>query len=346
MKIALWGSYSEGNFGDDLMALAFARTCIDQGATVSGFCVPESFARHGIAKADTLTELLRQADLCVIGGGEFLFRSAPLKRLLRSYFRRFEVSCADLADAVERATVPLAAVSVGGDGTTHFQRLSRDRRRLFGSRHLISATVRLPSDLQTLSRLGNRAAYFPDALLATPLLFPFRNEGARKTLRVGLNLHRSLGISFVERLREHLKGRADVELVAIRSHSERSGHDYELAAADVDGAIEEHRYLDPIDTSRFLSSLDVVVSSKLHVGVVALAYGARFISFGGKPKARSFVATIGEGEYYPSNEVDRALAAVATSISDVATGSIHVRRTTQHAEAAYGHFRTLQSLVS
>lgn len=313
-RIALWGSYSEGNFGDDLMALLLAEACKSTGASVVAYRTPPLFeSRYGIERAESLDDLLAGADLCVVGGGEFLFRRALIKYLARRYLRRFENSCAELAHHAERRSVPLAAFSVGGDGTTEFRHLSRQRRALFGSPMLRYASVRLRSDLATLSGTGARIDHFPDVLLATAELVHATQAPRQKraAARVALNVHRLLGIRLVQQLRNRLVQGREVELVIVRSHLAGSGHDYELSARDVGGGVEEHHYRDPRETAGFLATCDVVVSSKLHVGVVAMSYGGAFVSVSGKPKAREFMTSVGNPHVYSGADAVRIPGVVA-----------------------------------
>lgn len=346
MRVALWGSYDEGNFGDDLMALLLAQACQRAGANVVAYRTPDVLStKYGIERADTLADLLRGADLCVVGGGEFLFKGAPLKQMVRGYLRRFEANCRQLARAVSGASIPLAAISIGGDGSRQMESLSRGRRELFGSPNLTYASVRLPGDVAVFEGSKAKVEYFPDVLLATSGLIECSTRLEKRRVQIGINLHKKVGRAFVERLHDAIRGRSDVELVLLRSHLPTSGHDYELEAGDVRDVHEEATYTEPLEMVKVLAGLDVVVSSKLHVGVVAMSYGARFISYSGKPKAREFLATVKSPHAYSASSMDLALRAAVASISET-----HLRSPSESVadakSAALHHVQTLQRLAA
>ena len=79
----------------------------------------------------------------------------------------------------------------------------------------------------------------------------------------------------------------------IRSHLVDAAASYEIMPTAFGESVQLHRYRDPKETAAFLGSLDAIVSSKLHLGVVALSYGVPFLSFSGKGKTRAFMRSIG-----------------------------------------------------
>ena len=55
-------------------------------------------------------------------------------------------------------------------------------------------------------------------------------------------------------------------------------------------------YLDPADTVAAVRAMDLLVTSKLHLGIVARALGVPVLAIGGHPKIRRFYESIEEGE--------------------------------------------------
>ena len=103
MKVAIWGSYNHGNFGDDVMAVLFARAVAAAGATPVVFRMDGDLARrYGIATEDELGPLLEGARLVIMGGGAML-AGGGLRKQVQRWYRDYDRDFARLASAAERA---------------------------------------------------------------------------------------------------------------------------------------------------------------------------------------------------------------------------------------------------
>ena len=73
MKIAIWGSYNHGNYGDDIMAIQFAKALMDEGFEPWVYRLDKDLAdRFQIHSTSSLDELLDESPICLIGGGAML----------------------------------------------------------------------------------------------------------------------------------------------------------------------------------------------------------------------------------------------------------------------------------
>ena len=295
MKVALWGSYNHGNFGDDAMAILFARHLERRGYQPVVYRLDRSVAAtEGIAVADGLDELLRDAAVLVLGGGGLLVGDLLLRRLVVSHARAFERDFTVLHDALRRRRIPAIAVSIGGDGRGIRTVLPAGRRALFSDPLLASASVRLRGDVDLLAALGRRAVHYPDVLLDIATLLPTTSV-ARKLgrARIGINLATKVAGGLRPMLLQLARANADCELVCIGSHLPSHGFTYEMTLeGDMPNVTQEH-YRSPGQMMALLELLDVLISSKLHVGVTALSMGVPFLSFGGKGKTRGFLEQVG-----------------------------------------------------
>lgn len=288
--VFLWGSYDQGNFGDDLMAVLIGTYLLDHGHSVTIF--GEGWSENVNRKFRSSSEVfdaVGRADMCIIGGGEFLFRDNLIRRLIRRHPRKFEAQCIDFLNACEAHGKKFFAVSVGGDGTADGRRLSPSRRRLFSSQFCVGGTVRLKGDLLLSRNIGFSVKYYPDILLSTPVFYRTGFDSPSDQITVGVNL----SVNSYRKVRGILHRLANKETSLhvrfILSHTIKSGHDYEIQG---DPALPRSSSVQYSEVGRFideLAHLDIIVSSKLHVGLVSAAYDATFISYQGKPKANLFV---------------------------------------------------------
>ena len=306
MKVAVWGSYNHGNFGDDAMAILFARHLDRRGYKPVVYRLDRAVAAaEGIAVADSLDELLEDAVVLVLGGGGLLVGDSLLRRLIVSHARAFERDFAVLHDALRRRRIPAIAVSIGGDGRGIRTSLPAGRRALFSDPLLGAASVRLRGDVDLLAALGRRAGYYPDVLLDIATLLPttfVAPEPGRA--RIGINVATKVASGLRPMLLQLAGANADCELVFIGSHLPSHGFTYEMMLEGNMSNLTQEHYRSPGQMMALLGSLDVLISSKLHVGVTALSMGVPFLSFGGKGKTRGFLeqAGLADAIFAPGDE--------------------------------------------
>lgn len=295
MRILVWGFYSQGNFGDDAMALLVTRRLRDNGADPVVFGSAPHLEEH--LKCAFVERLDRSEGVSglIIGGGGLLTNPGRLKYLIHPGWIGEKRILRELRDWLRREGVPAVAVSIGGDG----RRLLRLKADVFRELFL-PGTVRLRSDLEVLAadRIeGYRQ--FPDILWCSDLILgeelPVRGtNGGGGPVRVAINLKkRNAEPSHIESLRETARGFGG-DLVSLRSHVDVERYDYEYVhrnceVADYTGDVAEF--------VRQLSEFDVVVSSKLHVGLTAMSLGIPFVSYQGPLKAKQALTEMGLSEF-------------------------------------------------
>ena len=82
-----------------------------------------------------------------------------------------------------------------------------------------------------------------------------------------------------------------------------------MRAEEESERVKIFRHRDPLDLVRFLETLDLVVSSKLHVGLTGISQGATFLSCCGRPKTHAQLREV-SGELVREETAPELLAAI------------------------------------
>jgi polysaccharide pyruvyl transferase WcaK-like protein len=292
MKVGIWGSYNHGNYGDDLMALQFATVLKQMGADPWVYRLDSKLAeRYSVHTTHSLAELFQAARFCLIGGGAMLVDQQYISADMEQDFQ-------DLYQACLQHKVPIFPISVGSGGRGVATDLSGARTQFWQNVACKASTVRLQEDVALLNTMGKEAIYYPDVLLTTNQFWNInvqkQNDGK---LHVGINLGKSVyEKSLVARLYLTAHIRKDIVFHFIRTHLPGYPTTYEILPGQDSPNIRQHHYADILDTLSFLSSLDLLVSSKLHLGLTALTLGVPFYNFCGASKTQSFLTSIGARE--------------------------------------------------
>jgi len=278
-RVALMGFYGHGNFGDDAMAVLLGRFLRQAGIPFSVYRLCEAYAApNGFRVARSPEELLEDADVLLWGGGGLL---VPWSNLL--YRVLFPGVAGAFDNLVKRAIQKghrLMACSVGGDGSCP-QRLTPGYKELF-ARAASFMTVRNPQDLAILQRLGIPGGYFPDlmwlACEGMPLP-PRRADG----LRIAFDLYpshllRRFAAYLLPVLAQLTRARRDCQFFFLDSTNQCRKPYRGLGMLIRGPNVRSHQFSAPDDDLRFLASLDLLVSSRLHTPVAALQCGVPAIS--------------------------------------------------------------------
>lgn len=286
IKAAIWGSYNYGNYGDDIMALQFAQTLKANGIQPWVYRLNHDVAsRFQTQSTDSIDELLEQAEFCLIGGGAML-ESGP-----SVMDQDFE----DLRRASTKYRCPVYPVSVGGDGQGILSQLSRQKEAFWTSDYCQNPTVRLTNDVALAQLLNKQATYYPDVLWTVKDAWGIvPKQSADGKIHIGINIPNSAAARLmVHQLNAVATVQRDIVFHFIRTYLPTSPIDLELLPKSRSPFIQQHVYTDPKETLEFLSTLNLVISHKLHLGLTALALGVPFLSLGGKGKTKSFLREIG-----------------------------------------------------
>jgi hypothetical protein len=286
MKASVWGSYNYGNYGDDIMAVQFAQALKDEGFEPWVYRLDQATAsRFHIQSTGSIDELLNQAVFCLIGGGAML-ESGPSEN---------DPDFKTLYKASSEQHCPVYPVSIGGDGRGILTQLSPEKQQFWTSDCCQHPTVRLTSDIAFLQMLGKKATYYPDVLWTVQKFWDIPPKASTSGItHIGVNIPISRAAQIlVHQLNAIALVRRDIVFHFIRTYLPTSLVNLELMPKLDSPFIKHHVYTDPKSTLEFLSTLDLVISHKLHLGLTALALDVPFLSLGGKGKTRSFLKEIG-----------------------------------------------------
>jgi hypothetical protein len=341
--IGLIGSYHPRNFGDDLMAVIFALSIKRAGGQPLVWGLDRTLGeRYGVEWCESLDRLCEEAEVVVLGGGHFL-SARP-----REQFRRRRATKPGWLGAVEHSGLALYLASVGGSGGRSYEQLGRSRASwILRSPSLRGGTVRLPNDVAGLANLRPElpVAYFPDVVLSSPDFLGVRTETRQTSVdRVGINLsRRRLGrrASTIRRIAQCHRG---VEFVYIDSHAASSECHFEF----VPTALRSNESVvfcdDPKGALEMIGSLDLLISSNLHLGVAAMALGVPFMSVGGREKTQAFLSDVRS----PGVSADwRSLSAIPEidSLASILRSETDWKSVEEHVGGSLGHLDFVRSLV-
>jgi polysaccharide pyruvyl transferase WcaK-like protein len=135
-----------------------------------------------------------------------------------------------------------------------------------------------------------------------------RDEFESDELRIGVHVHTiktelegSGVVSLVRKIVNHAPASRTVRVYYI--HDQTKGGTHPSRSVRAENLIREAfpdsvviPYREPIDTLRAVSAMDLVITSKLHVGVVARALEVPVLALGVHPKIRRFYEALGEAD--------------------------------------------------
>jgi polysaccharide pyruvyl transferase WcaK-like protein len=102
--------------------------------------------------------------------------------------------------------------------------------------------------------------------------------------------------------------RKDVDFIFYEIHPEDEGR-FDAFSSNLEMSHCTRQILTDIeDACREVSSLDVLITTRLHFGVMAMSYGIPSIAFAGAEKTRLLYNRIGRGEFYwPREDLHKIL---------------------------------------
>ena len=306
-KIALFGWYMYGNFGDDVMAVMLSRVIKAEGFHPVVYKLPRYLAEsEGIERADTIEALLDGAAACVLGGGGLLVSgdhpAFTAFLTLDDEFRRIARICSDSA-------IPVWGVSIGGTGGGCAARLYPGLATLLASGVIRGVTLRLQGDKPLLDAFDIPSQHFPDIVFLAPDFWPSASTTGRRKVLVTNNL----GDSFAGRTLVGFLNRCGPRVLGLAARDVGTQH-----ASVVDGDYQptgRRRFLyeDIQGLADLLSDAKAIVSSKLHLGIFGMTYGALFFSYDGKAKTIAQLQELGlESQILSARDLPRFVATLRT----------------------------------
>ncbi len=358
IKVAIWGSYGYGNYGDDLMAIQFARCLKTLGTHPVVFRLDSALATaYGIETTPSVVELLRGASFAVFGGGPVLSDGPHGRGRLVEAYREKKKEYEDFRAALVGFRCPLYLLSVG----SNFSAGSQNRPAPFREAVLTSglcrlATVRIEDDIEAFyNGYGIRSRHFPDVNLNAGSIWSPTAKGRHKWAKahVGLNLpHLYCRIVPVLRLTALICRIQYTFIQTIRPAAGREVLMSEVLPERSSPLIGKHIYKDPADVLSIIASMDMVVSHKLHLGVSALAIGVPFLSIAKSAKNHAFFESINASEASWANCPERnkklALLRLITYRKRIRqfANNFNFEEVERQRELSRGHLECLRVIVA
>lgn len=287
MKVAVWGPYNHGNFGDSIMGLMVARRLLACGAEPWLYRYdPETAARHGFRSSSSLDEVFRDAAFGVFGGGTLL-----LEPLVGTPAEAFEQDLRDLLAVLQATGCPFYCLNGGGDGTpASARRLSPTQWELLRG-HVRGATVRTGVDRDLLAGLGVEAQLHPDMVLALRPAPPsgVRNRSAARPLHAGVCVGGRLAPLWFWNALTRWAGIHRGTVYHLFTPHHHSTH----ALPPPGSCWRTHTFRDPAETASFIASLDLLVSNYMHPLVAALSSGVPVVCLDRRPKSVAVLRGLG-----------------------------------------------------
>ena len=311
--IALHGAYRHGNFGDMLLLGIYIRWIRE---TYPGCRVILPFLRtnlKGLVNADGrgLAELLRASALVYGGGGYFGEpNSGRTLWAMRNTWRHVPVG---LIARIRGIPIAISGVGAGPLSSGLARRLFV---RLFGWARAVA--VRDVESRDFMARYGveaDRMVVTADAALSLDesSVTPEALAEARRKLgalpgswRIGFNVAHSIRLRGMDPLLDDLRtfaaGHPQAAFVFFLDEGAGRGESYHVArmAREIERRVAAPAvvvpYRDPDQVLGLIQALDLVITTKLHVGIVACALGTSVLAFPAHQKTRRFYEQIGAAD--------------------------------------------------
>lgn len=288
--VGLFGTYWIANYGDDLMALLFAKHLREAGHDVLVYGLNGYEGQFGISVTNDAKALVEQSDVLVLGGGGYLVPRAV--KFTSSFHCRMEEACHTIASRVRQQAKPLFAVSIGGAGEgTQPEQLPPGWRALL--KEMRGITVRNAGDVTLAKQFCDDVEHHADVVWLAP-------ELARPEPTTPLPDNTILMNYPV--IRDDPSPRAwarwarrELPWILRRKALERRmpGHQVQPMPAHVTAHGQATMMDNMLLILDKLRQCPVVVSNALHVGMTSLAAGNGFVSFHGPAKTRVFMEEVG-----------------------------------------------------
>jgi polysaccharide pyruvyl transferase WcaK-like protein len=294
MKILIWGYYSEGNFGDDAMGLVFAEEIRKLGYEPVLYGDGSHLREYIVAAITQSLPDAYPASTAILGGGGFLTSLGWRQRWFGSFSRMEKARLGELEKWLREKKVSLVPISIGGDRS----KISPIKRHIL-STYCVSGTVRLRSDLVSLEK--NQIMNFKqhaDILWLLPEILEIHHDPDRACSKVGFNIKTRHASSKLRFAAEDSVSPFNLKPVNVISHVDSKKYNYENRHDDWDTLAYTGNIFDFV---REISNLSVMVSSKLHVGLVALSLRVPFISYRGPEKAKAALKELGLDDFIAGN---------------------------------------------
>jgi polysaccharide pyruvyl transferase WcaK-like protein len=288
ITVGLFGYYGRHNFGDDLMATLFAREIHGCGAECVVFGWDANLGhRYGSETTRSLDEFVERSDLVIYGGGGAL--------LPQSNNQPFSKLIGELVDECNRRSVPLACLSIGGAGLPLCDVTPATRRRLVDS--AMAVTVRDPNEMLLLRDACVQAEFFEDVVWTAAAAFPclHRSHSDAAVARIAVNLYpdASRRLQLDAAFAAISKQQGEAKWHFVESHTFPAEYRQAYAPTVPCDRFEAVQFQSVEEGLEILAGCDLVVTSRLHIGVAAMSFGIPCVALAPEPKTKNCFAHLG-----------------------------------------------------
>jgi polysaccharide pyruvyl transferase WcaK-like protein len=248
----------------------------------------------------SLSELTDGVEIVVLASGSLLVSSLSsqtfgISKKLSANLALGDQEFAELIELSRRRDVPLCTLSIGGDDKSDGDLPSIKHQLL---RACIYASVRNPQDVPRVRQINIPCDYYPDVVWQASALIPIEKTPPSERLRIGVDLYWSnllrqgaLYLPFLLYLVVIL--RRDVDFVFIDT-TNLSAEKFRAVQPPFElRNVSRYQFQTPFKDLQLAASLDLVLSSRIHLGIACMSYGVPFLSLFGESKTRLFLQNIG-----------------------------------------------------
>lgn len=296
--VAIWAPLRFVNYGDDMQAIAFALHIKKQGYNVRIFMLEESLAKkYDFETVNNCNDLFHNVNVCIIAGGAVMVPLNPIKQWLSPSERRYELDFIDINRAIKKnPQIIICPISIGGDGKQHWPLwyYGIGRYKLFRSKQFIDGTLRLEGDVAQMRRMGREMKYYPDMLFRSSDYFEPEMLPKSAKYRVGFNFKKNcLDENMINAILKYAEEHDDIEFHFTTTHMDKANLHYQYIPDKESKNIFIDKYTSPNQLLGVLGSMDVFITSMLHVGLTGLTMGTPCLSYRGPGKTKAFLHSIG-----------------------------------------------------
>lgn len=295
LKIGVFGFYSYRNLGDNLMAYLIARHVQERGH------LPVIFSKNATDMADwdvlvygDVGEFMANCDIVFLGGGGLLIPRPRLSGIGQDFNEDLKAMLA----ISREMKIPLYGFSLGGAGVPLTEIVPSQRRDLISQMKYV--TLRNREDLQLLEQANIKGEFLDDIVWSVANKVPPRSKPkSKEKYRIGLNLYLGDSPKFYPTkflISVATKIRRDIKFIFFDIHPNA---DDAFNAFYVEGPNCEKKFaLDIQSSCDDVASLDLLITTRLHLGVMAMSYGVPSVAYAAATKTKLLYNRIGRQKFF------------------------------------------------
>ncbi|MBW8636729.1 polysaccharide pyruvyl transferase family protein [Hoeflea sp. WL0058] len=297
LKVGVFGYYSYRNLGDNVMAFQVASHIKREGHHPIIFTKNSiDMENWGFDLCSDVEDFVKSVDLIFFGGGGLLI---PGLRRSKPGGGGFSPDLRLVLDLANKNDVPMYGFSLGGIGKPLQDIVPEERQDLV--KCLKYLTLRNREDVQLLEQAGTAGEFLEDMVWATPNFVDVQDSPKSQRRRVGMCLYRGRSSKFktLRRIIELVvRMRQDIDFVFYEVNPNVNGDFGSIAAADNYPNCTRKTLIDVSEACKEVASLDLMMTTRLHIGVMAMSYGVPSVAFAGEAKTRLLYRNIGRGHLF------------------------------------------------